>query len=148
KTLLTKKQKKKKKEDYEKQQLKEAEVNVSLVQKNYILNGQIDLVKGQGDTVEIIDFKAEKKPDIHRERERYEQYKKQLEIYAYLLEQRYDLEVSKMHLYYTGSENENPRITFNKNHDIIDNTVLEFDKVVENIQRKDFTRLSNNLKLC
>lgn len=128
--------------------LKEAEVNVSLVQKNYILNGQIDLVKGQGDTVEIIDFKAEKKPDIHRERERYEQYKKQLEIYAYLLEQRYDLEVSKMHLYYTGSENENPRITFNKNHDIIDNTVSEFDKVVENIQKKDFTRLSNNLKLC
>ena len=128
--------------------LKEAEVNVSLVQKDYILNGQIDLVKGQGDTVEIIDFKAEKKPDIHSERDRYEQYKKQLEIYAYLLEQRYGLEVSKMHLYYTGAENENPRITFNKNHDAIENTIAEFDAVVESIQKKDFTCLSNNLKLC
>ncbi len=128
--------------------LKEAEVNVSLVQKDYILNGQIDLVKGQGDTVEIIDFKAEKKPDIHSERDRYEQYKKQLEIYAYLLEQRYGLEVSKMHLYYTGAENENPRITFNKNHDAIENTIAEFDAIVESIQKKDFTCLSNNLKLC
>lgn len=128
--------------------LKEAEVNVSLVQKDYILNGQIDLVKGQGNTVEIIDFKAEKKPDIHRERERYEQYKKQLEIYAYLLEQRYGLEVSKMHLYYTGAENENPRITFNKNSDTIEKTITEFDNVVKNIQKKDFTCLSNDLKLC
>lgn len=128
--------------------LKEAEVNVSLVQKNYILNGQIDLVKGQGDTVEIIDFKAEKKPNIHSERDRYEQYKKQLEIYAYLLEQKYGLEVSKMHLYYTGAENENPRITFNKNHDAIENTIAEFDAVVENIQKKNFTCLSNNLRLC
>jgi len=128
--------------------LKEAEVNVSLVQKDYILNGQIDLVKGQGDTVEIIDFKAEKKPNIHSERDLYEQYKKQLEIYAYLLEQKYGLEVSKMHLYYTGAENENPRITFNKNHDAIENTIVEFNAVVENIQKKDFTCLSNNLKLC
>ncbi|MFT8927811.1 MAG: ATP-dependent DNA helicase [Sporolactobacillus sp.] len=128
--------------------LKEAEVNVSLVQKDYILNGQIDLVKGQGDTVEIIDFKAEKKPDLHSESDKYEQYKKQLEVYAYLLEQKYGLTVSKMHLYYTGAENENPRISFNRNNDVIENMIAEFDKVVASIQKKDFTCLSDNLKLC
>ena len=63
--------------------VKEAEVEVSLVKDNYILNGTIDLVQGEGDTVEIIDFKSEKKPDLFNERDRIEHYKKQLEVYAH-----------------------------------------------------------------
>jgi DNA helicase-2/ATP-dependent DNA helicase PcrA len=80
--------------------VKEAEVEVSLVKDNYILNGTIDLVQGEGDTIEIIDFKSEKKPDLFNERDRIEHYKQQLEVYAHLVEKRMGLEVSKMHLYY------------------------------------------------
>lgn len=128
--------------------LKDAEVNVSLIRSNYILNGQIDLIEGKNNTYEIIDFKAEKKPDIFNERNKFDKYKKQLEIYAYLLEQKYNYNISKMHLYYTGSENENPRISFNKNTEVIVNTIHEFDEVVKNIQSNDFSKLSENLTIC
>ena len=82
--------------------IKEAEVDVSLVKPDYIIEGKIDLIKGEGDTVEIVDFKSEKKPDMEKMRGRLEQYRRQLNIYAYLVEQRTGHKVSKMHLYYTG----------------------------------------------
>lgn len=68
--------------------IKEAEVDVSLVKPDYIIEGKIDLIKGEGDTVEIVDFKSEKKPDMEKMRGRIEQYRRQLNIYAYLVEQR------------------------------------------------------------
>ena len=36
-----------------------AEYDVSIPAKGYILRGVIDLVRGEGDTVEIVDFKTE-----------------------------------------------------------------------------------------
>ena len=39
--------------------IKQAEVDVSQVQTDYILEGKIDLVKGIDGTVEIVDFKSE-----------------------------------------------------------------------------------------
>ena len=44
--------------------IQQAEVDVSLVQPDYIIEGKIDLVKGENGTVELVDFKSEKKPDI------------------------------------------------------------------------------------
>jgi DNA helicase-2/ATP-dependent DNA helicase PcrA len=68
--------------------IQQAEVDVSLVKPNYILEGKIDLVKGENGTVEIVDFKSEKKPDIVSAKERLEQYRRQLHIYAHLIEER------------------------------------------------------------
>ncbi|SFE93655.1 ATP-dependent helicase [Trichococcus pasteurii] len=128
--------------------IQEAEVEVSLVKENFILHGQIDLLRGEGNTVEIMDFKAEKKPDLYIEHERIEQYKKQLEVYAHLVEEKYGLTVSQMKLYYTGASNENPIISFPKNSDVIEGTINEFTKVVDKIQQKDFKILSTNYKVC
>jgi DNA helicase-2/ATP-dependent DNA helicase PcrA len=88
--------------------IKEAEVSVSLVKPTYIIEGKIDLIKGAGDTVELVDFKSEKKPDVNPDsvlsiNEKFEQYKKQLQVYAHLIEQNTGQIVSKMHLYYTGT---------------------------------------------
>jgi hypothetical protein len=41
-----------------------------------------DLIRGERDTVEIIDFKSEKKPDMEKDRDRLKQYQHQLEVYA------------------------------------------------------------------
>ena len=82
--------------------LKEAEVDISLVKDDYILSGSVDLIRGEGNTVELIDFKAEKKPDMEKDRERLHQYRKQLEVYAHLVEERTGQTVSRTHLYYTG----------------------------------------------
>ncbi len=46
--------------------IQQAEVDVSLVQPDYIIEGKIDLVKGENGTVELVDFKSEKKPDMEK----------------------------------------------------------------------------------
>ena len=69
--------------------IRETEVDVSLVKDDYILIGKIDLIQGSGNTVEIVDFKATPKPNQYAERYLLERYKRQLEIYAHLVEQRY-----------------------------------------------------------
>lgn len=118
----------------------EAEVDVSLVKPEYILSGTIDLIRGEGNTVELVDFKSEKKPDVNdpTEREKLERYRQQLEVYAHIVEEREGIDVSAVHLYYTSVEGENPFITWDKNQTSIEDTVKTFDGIVERIEAKDF----------
>lgn len=120
--------------------IKQAEVDVSLVKDDYILTGKIDLIRGKDNTVEIVDFKGEKKPDIHNPeiQKKLKKYQRQLEVYAHLVEERTGEKVSKMHLYYTGESSGNPNITFDYKKEKIDNTIKEFDKIVDKIENKDF----------
>ncbi len=128
--------------------IKQAEVDVSLVQADYIIEGKIDLVKGKDGTVEIVDFKSERKPDMERMRQRLEHYRRQLQIYAYLIEQRTGQKVSKMHLYYTGEENGNPMISFPYTKSAIEGTVAAFDDTVHKILRKEFNHCADNPQTC
>lgn len=68
--------------------IQQAEVDVSLVKPKYIIEGKIDLIRGEGDTVEIVDFKSQKKPDLSANQEQLERYRRQLHIYSYLVEER------------------------------------------------------------
>ena len=132
--------------------IQEAEVPVTLVKEDYILEGKIDLIKGNDNTVEIIDFKDQKKPDINSPnpeiKEQIQQYKNQLEVYAHLVEQKNGVKVSKMHLYYTGEENGVPQITFENNKADVQQTINEFEKIVHSIQNKDFNHRCKNQKTC
>lgn len=74
--------------------IQDAEVEVSLVKPDYILLGKVDLIRGEGDTVEIVDFKSEKKPDVLIETAEMNRYRRQLEVYAHLIEEK------------TGTEND------------------------------------------
>lgn len=128
--------------------IKEAEVDISLVKEQYILKGSVDLIRGEGGTVEVIDFKSEKKPDMERDRERLRQYQHQLEVYAHLVEERTGQSVSRMHLYYTGEESSNPYVTFNKDNRAIDRTIARFDDIVNRIEHKDYRIRERPAKLC
>jgi DNA helicase II / ATP-dependent DNA helicase PcrA len=130
--------------------VKEAEVDVSLVQDEYILSGSVDLIRGEGGTVEIVDFKSEKKLDVNnpKDREKLDRYRRQLEVYAHIVEQRTGEQVTKMHLYYTGEDAGNPYISFNKNQRTIDTTIGTFDTVVGRIERKDFAIPARPDKAC
>lgn len=128
--------------------IQQAEVDVSLVKPNYIIEGKIDLVKGENGTVEIVDFKSEKKPDLIKQKERLEQYRRQLHIYAYLIEERTGQKVSKMHLYYTGEENGVPTITYPYTKSAIEGTLYSFDETVHKIMQKDYHKCSNDIKVC
>lgn len=128
--------------------IKEAEVEISLVKDQYILKGSVDLIRGENDTVEIIDFKSEKKPDMEKDRDRLRQYQSQLEVYAHLVEERTGQKVSRMHLYYTGEDAGNPYISFNKDSRAIGKTIARFDDIVDRIERQDYQIEARPAKQC
>ncbi|MBP6817773.1 MAG: ATP-dependent helicase [Ferrovibrio sp.] len=128
--------------------IKEAEVEISLVKDQYILKGNVDLIRGERDTVEIVDFKSEKKPDLEKDRERLKQYQRQLEVYAHLVEERTGQTVSRMHLYYTGEEGGNPYVSFNKDDRAIGKTIARFDEIVGRIEGQDFRIQARPTRLC
>ena len=131
--------------------VKEAEVELSLVEENYILKGKIDLLRGQDGTLEILDFKAEKKPDVNLDegRERLEKYKRQLQIYAHLVEQKYPTEkVAKMSLYYTNTEEGSPYVSFPKHDLSITETIKGVASVVEKIEKHDYSLHTRKEKQC
>lgn len=125
-----------------------AEEEINLVLPDYILQGVIDLIEGQGDTVEIVDYKTGPKPDICGHPERVEHYRKQLEIYAYLVEKRYGKKVKRMHLYYTNCRNEDPLISFEWTKAAIDHTVAEISETIKNIENKNFDGSVTNSYAC
>lgn len=128
--------------------IKEAEVDISLVKPDYILQGTIDLIRGEGDTVEIVDFKSEKKPDPRVAGNRIRRYRRQLQLYAHLVEQKTGERVSRLHLYYTGDEGGDPMLTFDSDPGEIDTTVREFDDAVRKIRKKEFEHRTDNQKNC
>lgn len=128
--------------------IQQAEVDVSLVKPDYIIEGKIDLIRGEGDTVEIVDFKAEQKPDMEKMRKRLEQYRRQLHIYAHLVEERTGQKVSKMHLYYTGEGDGVPTITYPYTKSAVEGTMAAFDDTVKKIMKKDFHRCADDSKVC
>ncbi|MBU9550478.1 ATP-dependent helicase [Burkholderia cenocepacia] len=128
--------------------IKEAEVEISLIKEQYILKGSVDLIRGEHDTVEIVDFKSEKKPDIEKDRDRLRQYQHQLEVYAHLVEERTGQKVSRMHLYYTGEDGGNPYVSFTKDDRAIGKTIARFDDIVARIERQDYAITARPAKLC
>lgn len=128
--------------------IKEAEVEISLVKDQYILKGSVDLIRGELGTVEIIDFKSEKKPDMEKDRSRIRQYQRQLEVYAHLVEERTGQKVSRMHLYYTGEDGGNPYVSFSKDNRTIDKTIAQFEDIVARIERQDYQIAARPAKLC
>lgn len=130
--------------------IREAEVDVSLVKDDYILKGTVDLITGQDGTVELVDFKSEKKPDVNNpeDREKLDRYRRQLEVYAHIVEERTGQQVSKTHLYYTSEDTGNPYISYDKDNRSISKTIRTFDNIVHRIETKDFAILSRPVELC
>jgi DNA helicase-2/ATP-dependent DNA helicase PcrA len=126
----------------------DAEIEIALVKPNYVLVGSVDLIKGKGDTVEIVDFKSESIGEENFSIEHFDQYKRQLEIYAHLVEEKIGKKVVKMHIYYTGSKNEKPYITFERNSVDIEKAVKNFDLIVQKIETKDYGMTSRPIKIC
>lgn len=130
--------------------IQHAEVDVSLVKDEYILAGTVDLIVGENNTVEVVDFKSERKLDVNdpKDLEKLNQYRRQLEVYAHIIEQRTGQDVSRTHLYYTGEESGSPYISFRKDERSIEQTIATFDEVVRRIEARDFAIAERPTKLC
>jgi len=126
----------------------EAEVQIGLSKPDYIIHGTVDLIEGDNGTVDIVDFKSERKPDVNRDYELLETYRKQLLLYAHLIEEKTGRAVGKMKLYYTGEESGNPVITFSRDKRSIDAVAAEFDDVAHKIMRREYSCRATNARLC
>lgn len=132
--------------------IKAAEVDVSLVKEEYILKGTIDLIRGKDETVELVDFKSGRKPDLASAEDRamLDRYRRQLEVYAHIVEERTEHTVTKMHVYYTAEKDGVPTISYDRRSADIGKTIETFDKVVVKIEGKNFdmTHIKKTEKLC
>jgi DNA helicase-2/ATP-dependent DNA helicase PcrA len=128
--------------------LKDAEVELSLLKPDYILQGTVDLVQADDGSYEIVDFKSEKKPDIFDDKDKIDRYRRQLQIYAHLLEEKRAITVSHMTLYYTSEESGNPRITFDRSMSDVKGTIETVDTVIKKIVAKDYGLNERPEKLC
>lgn len=128
--------------------IREAEVEVSLMKPGYIIEGTVDLIRGEGGTVELVDFKSDRNPDFDRNGRRLSHYRQQLELYAYLVEQRTGLSVTRLHLYYTAVKQGDPQVTFPADQTHIGETIAEFDRIVQRIETKDFDAEASDPGKC
>lgn len=117
--------------------VQETEVDVSLEKDDYILNGAIDLVLGDDNQLEVLDFKAQKRPaDDHPMIKTYYQ---QLCIYAHILEERKKIRPSKLHIYWTGEADKNDALmSFDYDPKDVAEAAQHFEQVVRAIQAEQF----------
>jgi DNA helicase-2/ATP-dependent DNA helicase PcrA len=115
----------------------EIEVDVSVEKENYILSGKIDLLLGEDDRLELLDFKSQPRPQA--DDARLEGYYRQLLIYAHILEQRYHRHPERLYLYWTGEERrEDALMCFPYQPERVAEAGAHFDQVVARILAEDF----------
>lgn len=128
--------------------IKDTEVEISVVKPEYILLGKVDLVQGEGDSYELVDFKTGEKPDPDEETLQLRHYKEQLITYSHLISERTGKRISRAHLYYTSVEEGDPRISFDVTQENTEETLNRFDEIVNKIQNKDFAGCAESVDTC
>lgn len=128
--------------------IKEAEMTISLVKPDYIVEGRVDLIKKDNNLIDVVDFKSQQKKEVLLNKEQLEYYQKQLNIYAYLVEKKTGQKVNRLCIYFTGDNDDDPVMTFPYEESSIDETMAQFDKTVKRIEQKQFYDGAKNLNVC
>nr|WP_269471613.1 PD-(D/E)XK nuclease family protein [Fusobacterium varium] len=115
------------------------------VEDNYILEGTIDLLRKQDDYIELLDFKTGRFSGY--DDSRYASYERQIEIYSYMLREKYNLENLRAYLYYTGNKNE-PMVEIKLEKNKIEKTISDFEDTVKRILNKEFNRREYSEEKC
>ena len=82
------------------------------------------------------------------EQDKVKRIREQLEVYAHILEERYGYKVSRMHAYFTGETDGVPALNFEVKKESIKATINEFDTIVENIKKRNYSTTSKDRKVC
>jgi DNA helicase-2/ATP-dependent DNA helicase PcrA len=126
----------------------ETEVDVSLEKATYILTGRVDLLLGEDDKLELLDFKSQPRPE--EDDRRLSHYYQQLLIYAHILEQRYGKRPERLALYWTGeARRDDALMLFPYDEGKVAEAGAYFDSVVDRILARDFAvRRPPERKVC
>ncbi len=115
----------------------QTEVDVSLEKDGYILVGKVDLLMGQDNKLELLDFKTSERsldPVL------LSTYEDQLCTYAHVLERRHGKHPERLLLYWTAEpEKSDALMEIPYRPEKVDAAGLRFDQVVSRIQAMDFT---------
>ncbi|MBP6871788.1 MAG: ATP-dependent helicase [Bacteroidales bacterium] len=127
----------------------DTEVDVSIEMDHYIMNGKVDLLLGKDNKLEVLDFKSQPKPA--KNDPSIDKIRKQLNLYAYILKERYNKDPERLYIYWTS---EHLRKDALMEIDYDPNMVAEagkyFDGVANCILKKDFTikNKPNKTRVC
>ena len=123
-----------------------SEMPVSVIHGDYIVEGRVDLILKIPEGCVVVDYKTGSKPDPKEDPEAYGRVRDQLTVYAYLLEERYGMDVAGMRAYYTGADD--PYIDFPFDPGAVEDTMERFDDVVSRIQDGEFRVRSMSEQEC
>ena len=116
----------------------ETEVDVSYEKEDYIVSGKVDLLLGQDNKLELLDFKSQQKPDVKDPI--IEKYKYQLHVYAHIIKERYAKEPERLYIYWTAEEQrKNALQEIEYDPGLVQAAGRHFDRIARNILNKDFT---------
>lgn len=115
----------------------QTEVDVSLEKDGYILVGKVDLLMGQDNKLELLDFKtSERSTDTGL----LSTYEDQLCTYAHVLERRHGKHPERLLLYWTAEPDKSAALMeIPYRPEKVAAAGRRFDKVVSRIQARDFT---------
>ncbi len=131
------------------EKIKETEVDVSVEKEDYIISGKIDLLLGDEGKLEILDFKTQQKPSYNDPI--IDNYYKQLNLYAYIIKERYEKPVGKMYIYWTSEEKRKDALMeLRYSEEEVEKAGLYFDEVVKKIQKENFNveKQPDTEKIC
>jgi len=126
----------------------ETEVDVSVEKEHFILTGRIDLLLGDDHRLELLDFKAQPRPQAAAPW--LDTYHQQLLIYAHILEQRYGKQPDRLALYWTGEKQRDKALMFFPYQpERVAEAGAHFERVAGSILQGDFAvRQPPERKVC
>ena len=124
----------------------EPEAAVSEVRDGFVLKGVVDLVHGDDDCVEIVDFKTGKVPPEGSALR--EKYRRQMLVYAHLVRTQLGCEVSGAKLYFTSDTADRPTVDVPVTERDVSALLQEFDRTVASIEACEFSGLAEDPAEC
>ncbi|MHB8336116.1 MAG: ATP-dependent helicase [Ignavibacteriaceae bacterium] len=115
----------------------DTEVDVSVEKDEYIITGKVDLLLGRDNKLEVLDFKSQQRPDSKDSI--LERYKKQLNLYAYILRERYKKEPERLYIYWTAEEKRKDALMeIDYDPQLVEEAGKHFDSVAKCILNRNF----------
>jgi DNA helicase-2/ATP-dependent DNA helicase PcrA len=115
----------------------DTEVDVSIEKDEYIITGKVDLLLGRDNKLEVLDFKSQQRPDSKDSI--LERYKKQLNLYAYILRERYKKEPERLYIYWTAEDKRKDALMeIDYDPQLVEEAGKHFDSVAKCILDRDF----------
>ncbi|MBQ7069385.1 MAG: UvrD-helicase domain-containing protein [Synergistaceae bacterium] len=130
-----------------------AGTEINLVRDDYVIKGKIDSISVQDGKAEITSIKEGTKPNINinSDRNRLENYIRELNLYAYSVEQTFGLKVENIKIHYSGENENNSEVVYKYDDNKAGEVIKNIDDIAEKIIKRDFdlkTSDSENCKDC